>query len=377
MKRLVHVLTVAESLRFLRGQPSFMRERGYETHVACSPGRLLDTFAKTEGVAAHAVPMSRSVDPLADLVALEGLLRLFARIRPDVVHAQTPKGGLLGVLAGRLAGVRRVLYHMRGLPFVGRQGALRWTLRATERVSCTLAHEVVCQSRSLREVAREHGVLPSSGGVVLGPGGNGVDARGTFDPDGAVASGRELRDQLGIAEGRPLIGFVGRLVRDKGIVELEEAWRALATHPLEPHLLLVGPFEAGDPVPAEVRARLEAAPRVHLTGELDAVAPAYAAMDVLTLPTYREGFPNVPLEAAAMRVPVVATQVEGCVDAVVHEGTGLLVPPRDARALERALRCYLDDPALRSRHGEAGRARVLAEFTRANIWRALLGVYAR
>jgi glycosyltransferase involved in cell wall biosynthesis len=174
-----------------------------------------------------------------------------------------------------------------------------------------------------------------------------------------------------------VVGFVGRIVRDKGIVELYQAWKILRARDLNLHLLLVGPFDPQDPVPPGIESRLRKDPRAHLTG-MDWDTPRlYAAMDVVSLPTYREGFPNVPIEAAAMGLPVVATRIPGCVDAVQDGVTGTLVPPADAHALARAIEAYVTDPVLRRRHGVAGRERVLREFRQEVIWEALYREYLR
>lgn len=375
MRRLVHVLTVAESLRFLRGQPAFMREHGLETHVVCTPSPLLHRFAVEEGAVAHSLPMQRAITPAADARALARLVGLLRELKPDVVHAQTPKGGLLGVLAGRVVHCPRVLYHMRGLPFVSLTGARRMLMTGTERAACGLAHAVICQSRSLREVVLAERLASPSKCEVLGPGGNGVDALERFDPDRHAPRRGEVRAALGIPASAPVVGFVGRLVRDKGIVELREAWQRVSRARPDAHLVLVGPFETRDPVPLEVRCALQNDPAVHLVDETEDVAPHYAALDVLVLPSYREGFPNVPIEGSAMRLPVVATRVTGCVDAVRDGVTGTLVEARCAGSLATAILRYLDDPELRRAHGEAGRAWVLEALDRRSIWRLLLRTY--
>jgi glycosyltransferase involved in cell wall biosynthesis len=174
-----------------------------------------------------------------------------------------------------------------------------------------------------------------------------------------------------------VLGFVGRIVRDKGIEELAQAWCAVRDEHPEARLLVVGPFEPQDPVAPETEALLRSDPRIHLTGMDWNTPPLYAAMDALVLPTYREGFPNTPLEAAAMGLPVIATRIPGCVDAVADGLTGTLVPPADAHALADAMRKYLANPALRRAHGVAGQERIRLSFRQEVIWGELFALYVR
>jgi glycosyltransferase involved in cell wall biosynthesis len=377
--RLLHLTTVPMSLTFLRGQPGFLAARGMEVQALSSPGPELRAFGQVEGVPVHGVRMLRQISPLHDLGALLRIVRVIRRVRPHVVHAHTPKGGLLGMLGAAIAGVPVRVYHMRGLPMATATGGRRALLRAAERVSCALAHRVLCVSPSLREVALAEGLCaPEKIAVPGGGSGQGVDAAGRFDParlpEGTRAA---VRAGFGIPAEAPVVGFIGRIVRDKGVAELAEAWSRLRDAFPGARLLLVGPFEPQDPLPPGVEAALREDPRGVLAGEDWDTPRLYAAMDVVVLPSYREGFPNVPLEAAAMELPVVATRVPGCVDAVADGETGTLVPARDAAGLESALRAYLADPSLRRAHGRAGRARVMREFRRELVWEALFAEYAR
>lgn len=377
MKTIVHITTIPMSLTFLRGQVGYMKERGFDVHVLSSPGEDLDDFGGREGVPAHAVAMTRRISPLLDLVALARIRRVLSEVRPDIVHAHTPKAGLLGMIAAVSTRVPTRIYQVRGLPMLTARGFKRRLLRATEKIACRCAQRVLCNSHSIRKVVVEEAICPPEKVKVLKNGsGNGVDAVDRFNPAALDAdAGADARREWGIPPEATVIGFVGRLVREKGIVELAEAWRLLRDEFPGLHLLLVGPFETRDQVPGRAVEFLQRDDQVHLTG-MDWDTPRlYAAMDLVVLPTYREGFPNVPLEAAAMGLPVVATRVPGCVDAVEEGLTGTLVEPRESGALAAAIETYLRDPALRKRHGESGRRRVLGEFRPEGIWEELFREY--
>jgi glycosyltransferase involved in cell wall biosynthesis len=330
----------------------------------------LDQFAAENQVEAFSVEMPRRITPVKDLQVVLQLWKRFRQVRPTVVHAHTPKGGLLGMIAAYLARVPVRIYHIRGLPLMTATGRRRTLLIWTERISCRLAHRVLAVSHSMREVAIAERICPADKIVTpLGGSGNGVDAAGRFHPArSGRQSGNAVRAQYGIPDDAVVLGFVGRLVRDKGVSELAAAWEKLSRQFPQLHLLVVGHFEPQDPVPEVVQETLHTDPRIHLAGTNWDTPPFYAAMDVVVLPTYREGFPNVPLEAAAMERPVVATRIPGCVDAVQDGVTGLLVPPRDVDALAEAIARYVRDAELRAKHGAAGRRRVLRDFRPEGIW---------
>lgn len=354
-----------------------MKMRGIKVHGFSSPGDYLHTFAASEGIDVDAVEMPRRITPLQDLVALFGIWQAFRRLRPQIVHAHTPKGGLLGMLSAWLSRTKVRVYHMHGLPYLTATGWKRRLLMWSEYISCRLAHRVICVSASVRAVAVDAGLCPAEKIRVLLEGScNGVDAAGRFNPSLLGDNVRNnTRGKYDIPSDAIVVGFVGRLVRSKGIVELADAWGTLRQDFPRLHLLLVGPAEPGDPVPSEVQRSLQDDPRVHLVGEEWNIPPMYAAMDLLVLPTYREGFPIVLLEAAAMRLPMIATKVPGCVDAIQDGVTGTLVPSHDSRQLVVAVRRYLKDPELCRLHGEAARERVLRDFSDRAMWKAVYEEY--
>lgn len=375
--RLLHVTTVPLSLSFLRGQIAYMQARGIEVHLVSSPGARPPALHEAEDVPVHLITMIRAIDPLRDLLACGALYRTIRRLRPTIVHAHTPKAGMLAMLAATCAGVPLRIYHMRGLALCGASGARRMLLSSAEWITCVLAHRVIAVSHSLRDTAIQYRISPPRKIRVLHHGsGQGVDAEGRFNPARLPSSVHgQKRGRLGIPATARVIGFVGRMVPDKGIGDLVRIWSRLRREYPDLHLLMVGPFEREHPLRPEIAQALRRDARVHLPG-LDWNTPEwYAAMDVVVLPSYREGFPNVALEAAAMELPIVASRVVGSTDAVRDGETGRLVPSGDLDALCAAVRTYLDSPDLRASHGRAARARVLQQFRPVDVWAEIYREY--
>ncbi len=352
--RIVDVVNTAMILSSFAGRMRFLQVHGFGWEVISSPGYGLDEFGRREGVDVHAVRMTRTITPLRDLITLYHLWRRLRRRRPTIVDAHTPKGGLLGMTAAWLAGVPVRVYHVHGLPLLVAGGIKRMLLRWSDWVAGRFAHRVVCVSYSIRQAALDQRLFAPEKIRVLGHGTiNGVDSAFRFNPVRIGRdAGRRVRASLGIPDEARVLGFIGRVVRMKGVVELAQAWRDLRQRYPDSHLIVVGPFESKDAVPAGVRQELANDPRVHLiSGWVDDTTPYYAAIDVLSLPSHREGFPSALLEAAAMELPVVTTAIPGCVNAVVNGVTGTVVPPFDTVALADAVATYFTDATRRREHG--------------------------
>jgi len=319
--------------------------------LVSSPGELLERTAARDGVSRVALPMQRAIAPFADIWSLVRLWWLLRRLKPDLTEFSTPKAGLLGTVAARLAGVPIRIYMLRGLKLETCTGLKRRVLLAAERIASSSAQVVLCNSESLRARAQGLGVAPRTKLSLLGEGSsNGVDME-RFSPGPS-----DVRDQLGIPAACRVVGFVGRLTRDKGVPELMEAFDAISNADPQAHLLLVGWFDGSeDALPASLRDHIERHKNVHCTGFVDDTAPYYRVMDILVLPTWREGFPNVALEAAASGVPVITTVATGSRDSVDPEVTGLLIPTGNPGAISEAVLSLLRNPARRQRMGKAAR----------------------
>jgi len=369
--------TSPSSLRaFFTEQIRFLRSSGFRVHTISAPE--YHSGGQERRVPMHSIPMLRKISPLSDLNALLRLCVLLRRIRPAVVHTHTPKAGLLGMIAASLTGVEVRIYTINGLVWATQTGWHRLLLQSTEWFACFLATEVLTVSESLRRFVIDNRICPVNKVRILGHGGShGVDLR-RFNPVEANSRGIALRTGLKIPENALVLLFVGRLVREKGIEELAGAWTRLRDEFPAAHLLLCGDAEERDPVKPEILADLNQCPRVHFSRGLPTEIQAYyAAGDICVLPTWREGLPNVALEAAAMKRPIVATTVTGCVDAIQDGVTGLLVEPRNVEALTAALRSLLGDPLLRHRMGESARSFVAERFSERDVCRRLAAEYRR
>lgn len=315
------------------------------------------------GVRVEHVAIRRKISPWHDAVELLRLCLVLRRERYDLVFSMNPKSGLLAMLAAWLTGVPLRIHCFTGQVWATRRGPIRAVFKALDRLLAACATEVLCDSPSQRDFLITEGVVPARRIGVLGDGSiAGVD-HARFHPD--PERRRTMRATLGIGEAEVCFIYVGRLHREKGVPELLLAFRALRRHSAEVRLLIVGPDDGG------FAAQFAAEPGVILLGYTPAVEPYMMAADVLCMPSHREGFGLVLIEAGACGLPVVASRIYGITDAVVDGETGLLHRPGDAAELAAVLERLYADPALRRHLGENGRRRATERFPRARLTAAL------
>lgn len=369
-RSVLYGVTVGKSaFTLLRGQLGWFREQGWDVSLAATPDAKAEAAAEREQVTLHALPMTRSLTPLADLRSLFRWIALIRRVKPDVTNVSTPKAGLLGGIAAAILRVPKRIYVVRGLRLESTSGALYKLLWAMERASIAFATDVIFVGHGLAREAAKRGLGAAGKGWVIGEGSsNGIDVEGLVKRAGG-ATREEMRTEFGFEPTDFVVGFVGRIAIDKGLDTLIAALSE-EEFPQEAKLLIVGGTED-----EELADRLRAlGRRVTMTGDVADVSRAMLAMDVLCLPSRREGFPTVALEAAAMRLPVVATRATGCGDAVLDGETGRLVDIDDHRGLADAIRDLHAAPEEARTMGERGHQRVLADFRPEAIWSGILAV---
>jgi glycosyltransferase involved in cell wall biosynthesis len=312
--------------------------------------------AKEDGIPLVEIPMERAIKPISDLRSLFQVYRFFRKYKPDMVNAGTPKAGLLCIVAAFLCRIKARIYTLRGLRYESESGFFKWFLMKFEYLTCIFAKQVICISPSVGNRAIQDRILKREKIVVIGKGSsNGVDLERFFrNPDYREPS-ETIAEKIGIKSDDLVVGFVGRLVTRKGIIELTESWKTIRRDFPESKLLIVGPLEAEQQPPPDTLATLENDDRVILTGYVPDVELYFYMMDLFVLPAYWEGFGNVLIQAAAMEIPIVSTQVTGCKDAVSDGFNGTLVPAYEVDPLTQAIGNYLKDPELRKKHGKAGK----------------------
>jgi glycosyltransferase involved in cell wall biosynthesis len=366
-------ITHAETCLVLSARLRALRAAGFRVLLICGPGPLLLRLAWEQEIEILPIPMERGISPFADVLSLWRLCKVLRWLRPSMTEFSTPKAGLLGNLAAKLCGVPVRVYLLRGLRLETLTGLKHRLLVAAERIASACAHYVVCNSESLRLKAVTLRITSLAKLQVIGNGSSqGVDID-RFSP-----GPERIRKSLGIPQDLPVIGFVGRLTRDKGIPELMEAFNQILQVVPKARLLLVGWFDESDDAVSEgLRRRIASHPQVVCTGLVADTAPYYRAMDLMVLPTWREGFPNVVLEAAASGIPVVTTISTGSRDAVIPEVTGLLIPAGYPQAIAEAVIRLIRNRDERFRMGRAARAWVIEQFVNGHVLGLTVGFYQK
>jgi glycosyltransferase involved in cell wall biosynthesis len=332
----------------LKGQLKFMATNYEVIGVSSSGNDVLNQVGKQEGVKVIPVKMTRKITPIKDLKAVWQLYKILKIEKPFIVHSHTPKAGTLGMIAAYLAKVPHRLHTIAGLPLLEATGIKRWLLDIVEKLTYKCATKIYPNSFGLRDIILKNNFTSNNKLQVIGNGSsNGIDTN-HFNPEiYSETEKQNLRKSLEIDENDFVFIFIGRLVNDKGINELVNAFCNLTMTNKNVKLLLVGGFKGeSDLLPKQTWEKITTHEQIITVGQQKDVKPFLAMSDALVFPSYREGFPNVVLEAGAMGLPSIVTNINGSNEIITHGENGLIVPSKDEAAFLQRMTTFVTDPKL-------------------------------
>ncbi len=351
-----------------------MMAEGFEVMAVSSDGPEVDSLLQ-EGITHRVVRMTRTIAPLSDLVALIKLVSVIRTFKPDIVHTHTPKAGLLGMLAAWICRVPIRLHTVAGLPLMERRGFVRAVLVLTEKITYACATAVYPNSTGLKSFIERH-IRTRTPIKIIGNGStNGIDTRFFTPTDALRSQARSVRHQYTIPDDALVFVFIGRIVRDKGVNELVEAFHVSSLRS-NVYLLLTGPFEDElDPISDKTRQIIVDNRRIIVQGYVSDVRPTLLAGDVFVFPSYREGFPNVVMQACCMGIPCIVSDINGCNEIIRHNETGLVVKPKDVGELQAAMETLATRGDLREAFSFRAREFVCDHYDQGYVWKEILKEY--
>ena len=382
MKKLIRITTVPLSLKvLLKGQLRFMASNGFDVKGVSSEGEELREVHENEGIAVEATTMSRKITPFQDLKSLWEMWNFLRKEKPQIVHTHTPKAGIIGMLAARLAGVPHRLHTVAGLPLMEATGTKRKILNFVEKLTYSSATRVYPNSKGLYDFILQNNFTQSNKLKIIANGSsNGIDTA-FFSPDQVTEIERvTLREKLNIQPDDFVFVFVGRIVSDKGINELIKAFSELqAAENNEPagiKLLLVGGLENDlDPLNSETLAEINQNKDIISVGFQQDVRSFFAIADALVFPSYREGFPNVVMQAGAMGLPSIVSDINGCNEIIIEGENGLIIPPKNVEKLKEKMLTLAKDKNLYTKLKGNSRRMIENRYEQSVVWNALLEEY--
>ena len=375
--KLFRLTTVPLSFEtLLKGQPRFMQQY-YDVTIICSDKGRLEKAGIAESVKTYPVELTRQITPFKDLKALWKLYRYFWKEKPDIVHSHTPKAGLIGMLAARLAKVPHRLHTVAGMPLMETTGLKRKILNFTEKLTYRCAHRIYPNSKGLYEFIVKNKFCPDHKLKVIGNGSsNGIDTSHFSPTFYTYEQNEKLKSETGIPMNAFVFCFVGRMVKDKGINDLVQAFIEISKTYRYAKLLLVGPFERElDSLLSETEKEIQNHLNIISVGFQKDVRPYLAVSDVFVFPSYREGFPNVVMQAGAMELPCIVTDINGCNEIIEDGVNGLIIPPKNKEQLRAKMQLLLENSDLRNKLKQNARSIITSRYEQKLVWEALLKEY--
>lgn len=377
MNKIIRLSTVPVSLNILlKGQLKFLNNY-FIIHAVSGKGQDLDEVAKREGVKVYSIDMERNISPLKDIVSLIRLYFYFKKVNPLIVHSITPKAGLLSMMAAKMACVPIRIHTFTGLIFPTRKGLIKEILILMDKLLCKCATNIYPEGQGVKNDLKNYRITSKKLHIIANGNVNGIDVE-YFSKKNISADERiKLKSDLGMTEKDFVFVFVGRLVGDKGINELVSAFQKIEKgNPVK--LVLVGSQEDDlDPLQKETLLQIQTNPNIIAVGHQIDVRPFLAISDVLVFPSYREGFPNVVMQAGAMELPSIVTDINGCNEIIIEGENGLIIPVKDSNAVYESMKKIMEDVSLRSCLKKNARPMIVSRYEQEEVWKAILAEYEK
>ena len=370
-KRILHVVNSEFVLNYYFGdQILFFQQNGYEVFIACPDGPIYKKFITNYNLKYLQVNITRKFSIFQDFIAIYNIYSVLKEYKIGIVFGHTPKGALISMMSSYLSSIKCRVYVRHGLMYETSTGLKRLLFISIERFTSLLSTHIICVSNSVFNISVKKKLSPEHKMIIIGKGTyNGVDSKVLFNPN-LINDKIYLEDKHDLYE-KQVIGFVGRIVKDKGIEELLEAWKILLKTKKDIILLIIGPFEHRDSISLDLINYIRNEPTIIHVNYTTLVQCFYKLMDIFILPSRREGFPTVNLEASSMMVPVITTKSTGCIDSIIDKYTGIFCE-LSSDSIQKAIIYYLENPQKRIEHGKNGRKFVKQNFDQSIVWNELL-----
>lgn len=375
MKKIIRITTIPSSMRVLLKEQLKFMSQFYEVIAVSSDDACFDAMLEEQGgIRGVRIEMTRKITPIKDFIALLKLIRFFIKEKPDIVHTHTPKAGLLGMLAAWITGVPNRYHTVAGLPLMVASGSKRKLLNFIERLTNFCATKVYPNSFAMMDFMVKEKLANPLKMKVLGNGSsNGIDVS-YFNPELFIDKRSSIRAEIGLQSDDFVFIFVGRVVKDKGVEELVEAFKKFSLNNVK--LLIVGEYEKDlDSISESSEIFISNNPNVKYVGYRNDVRPYMISADVLVFPSHREGFPNVVMQAGAMGLPAIVSDINGCNEIIKNNINGIIVPPYDSEALYKAMSLFVMNNNQVLCMKANAHAMIVDRYDRQIIWNALLEEY--
>lgn len=375
--KILHVFNVPFVIPYMLGdQITYMNSKGYEIHVACSNGEKIEQYIKKWNFIFFSLNITRSISPINDIISIFKLYKYIKQNNIDIVIGHTPKGGLISMIASFISSIDKRIYFRHGLLSDTSIGINKIIFDLVEKLTSYFSTTTICVSNSIYNKSISSRLTTKRKLKILNKGTcNGIDVFNEFNNDLVNVNDKiQLLSHYNLDNTNIIVGFIGRLSKDKGINELINAWKIVKNNNFKIKLILCGPIDERDPISNELLNYIINDDSIIYCGEIESTKLYYSIFSFFILPSYREGFPTVVLEASSMKNAVITTRCTGCIDSIIENQTGIFTDINE-KAIADSIQFYIDNPNIANLHGENGRKFVTNNFQQKKIWEEIINIF--